>query len=329
MCFILLGRREIKALPVRCDNSFLECDWVGSVGTLEEHLSKCDYALLPCPNECKDWTNSITYNIPRRNLKKHLEEVCRNRDYSCEHCGEKGTYASTQEHYKKCEKKEIICPEHGCVKMVQRQYIMWHKTTQCKYAIISCKYASIGCKTKLKRKDMAVHEQDDTAHLHVALERLHKKSLDEQSLKFKFTNYQENKEMDEVVVSPSYYSSPNGYHIAMKVYANGCGSGYGTHVSVYVKFLEGDNDAQLKWPFDGNITFILLNQLEDKHHHSMTVATLTAECDLRVGRARGKPLFIPHSALGYDAVNNTQYLKDDTLYFRILVEPADHKPWLQ
>ena len=39
--------------------------------------------------------------------------------------------------------------------------------------------------------------------------------------------------------------------------------------------------------------------------------------------------FIPHSALGHDPVKNTQYLKDDTLYFRVFVEVVDHKPWLQ
>ena len=261
-------------------------------------------------------------------MKKHLEEDCPNRDYSCEHCGENGTYASTQVHYKKCEMIEVTCPEDGCMERMQQHHVKYHIGTQCEYAIISCKYASIGCKTKLKRKDMAVHEQDDTAHLHVALERLHKKSLDEQSLKFKFTNYQENKEMDEAVQSPSYYSSPNGYYVVMRVYANGYGDSKGTHVSVYAKFLEGEYDAQLKWPFVGNVTFTLLNQLEDKNHHQMT-SNLTAERNLQVGNSRGKPRFILHSVLDYDPVNNTQYLKDDTLYFRMLVEPADHKPWLQ
>ena len=40
-------------------------------------------------------------------------------------------------------------------------------------------------------------------------------------------------------------------------------------------------------------------------------------------------LVFRHSALGYDAKKNTQYLKDDTLYFRVSVAVADHKPWLE
>lgn len=49
-------------------------------------------------------------------------------------------------------------------------------------------------------------------------------------------------------------------------YANDVGSAKGTHVSVYACFLKGDNDDKLSRPFVGNITFTLLNQLEDKNH---------------------------------------------------------------
>ena len=43
----------------------------------------------------------------------------------------------------------------------------------------------------------------------------------------------------------------------------------------------------------------------------------------------GYPHFIPHSELTCDKFKSTQYLKDDTLYFRVLVEVDNHKPWLQ
>jgi hypothetical protein len=36
--------------------------------------------------------------------------------------------------------------------------------------------------------------------------------------------------------------------------------------------------------------------------------------------------FIAHSKLAH---KNTQYLKDDTLYFSVSVLAADHKPWLE
>ena len=47
------------------------------------------------------------------------------------------------------------------------------------------------------------------------------------------------------------------------------------------------------------------------------------------GNGRGHLQYIPHSELSRNPASNTQYLKDDTLYFRISVEVSDHKPWLE
>ena len=47
-----------------------------------------------------------------------------------------------------------------------------------------------------------------------------------------------------------------------------------------------------------------------------------------VGDNWGRHHLIPHSQLGRDPVKNTQYLKDDTLYFRVSVDIPDYKPWL-
>ncbi len=70
--YIILGRREIRELPVKCDNMERGCQRVGTVGTLEEHVSVCQFTLVPCPKECKD-DNGIL-KIMRRDLQQHLEE---------------------------------------------------------------------------------------------------------------------------------------------------------------------------------------------------------------------------------------------------------------
>ena len=121
-------------------------------------------------------------------------------------------------------------------------------------------------------------------------------------IKFKFTDYQERKDQDEYVQSPSYYISPNGYHMTLTTYANGHGFGEGTHVSVCAEIHEGRYDAELKWPFVGKIIFTLLNQLENKNHHQK-ILNVTSEDNAQVGDAWGFPNFIPHSELGYDAEN--------------------------
>ena len=331
----------------------------------------------------------------RKDIDKHLEEDCPNRDYSCEDCGEKGTYASIIIIHQKCLKKPVPCP-NGCSVIVQRQHVSEHVATECELTVITCKYKRLGCDRELKRKDMAAHEEDDKLHLCMAMDttvklenktveledktvelenktvklerekrelksqsvELKKETLDlkcktveleyktakledalkvlknGEPLKFKLTDYQKKKENNEYVQSPSYYTSPNGYHMALEVHANGDGAGQGTHVSVFAAFLKGKYDAQLKWPFIGKITFTLLNQLEDRNHHKKTLE-LTAEHNTQAGeRAWGKTKFIPHAALcyiyDYDTGMKTRYRKDRTLYFRMSVEPADQdKPWLQ
>ena len=115
-----------------------------------------------------------------------------------------------------------------------------------------------------------------------------------------------------------------------KVHANGNDDGKGTHVSVFVYILEGRNHSKLKWPFIGSVKIELLNQLEDGNHHILTVP-YKVEDNALVGDNRNwdYPQFIPHSKLDHNPSNNTQYLKDDTLYFRVSVKVPDHKPWLE
>ena len=278
------GRRDITQLWVKCDSNKRGCTWVGTVGTLEEHVAMCKFTLLPCPKGCKYYDRDKVKQFMRKDLDKHLEEDCPNRDYSCQHCGQKGTYVSiTYTHSKQCLKKPVPCP-NCCSIIVQHQHVLEHVTTECELTVIACKYKRLGCDRELKRKDMAAHEEDDKLHLRMAMDttvKLENKIVELEDtlkvlkngepLKFKLTDYQKKKENNEIVYSPSYYISPNGYHIAIKVFANGRRSGEGTHLSVCAEFLKGKYDPQLKWPFIGRITFTLLNKLEDKDHHQWIV----------------------------------------------------------
>ena len=345
----LLGRRDILALPVRCTNIERRCEWIGTVATLEEHVATCEFTLHLCPNQC-DYEIKL---FLREDLSRHLKEDCPNRDYTCKYCGEKSTYARiTQVHDRTCPKKIITCPNctAGCTETMQRRHVRKHVTTKCKYAVIPCKFKKFGCDAKLTRNDMARHEDENVAyHLQMATSTAAKleneleeakdknvrleRELDEmraqKSLKLKVTDFQKRKEQG-LEVSRSYYTSPNGYHMALSVYANGEGDGKGTHVSVFAPIREGLYDAEIEWPFMGKVTITLLNQLEDKNHYKKTIdmSSLT-EANALVGSVWGYKKFFPHSELGYDPDRNTQYLKDDILYFRMSVELPHHdKPWL-
>ena len=156
-------------------------------------------------------------------------------------------------------------------------------------------------------------------------ERKKKKEQEIILMTFKLRDCRHKVKNDEDFKSPSFYTSPEGYHMSVIVYANGNDRGRGTHVSVYVYILEGRNDSKLKWPFIGSVKIELLNQLEDDSHHIKTVPFKMAQ----VGSSMGYCSFISHSRLGRNPSNNTQYLKDDTLYFRVSVKVSDHKSWLE
>ena len=330
------------------------CDWEGTVGTLEEHLATCEFTRVFCPQKCKDDNNKITHFM-RKDLNKHLENDCPNRDHKCEHCGEKGTYAHiTQVHDNICERKILPCPNADCTKTIQRRNTVGH-LDRCVYTKIPCKYQRLGCDVKMMRKDMRAHEEDDKLHLHMALDKVismeqemkdmntvindSKSKLQEmkfelnstlkngQAFTFKVTNIQQRRNNNEKFTSPSFYTSPGGYHMAIQVYPNGYDAGNGTHVTISALIKGGKYDTELRWPFVGKVTITLLNQLKDGNHKS-SVSSNAAADNTRVGSACCFTDFISHFELAIVS-RNTQYLKDDTLYFRVSVQVSDHKPWLE
>ena len=121
--------------------------------------------------------------------------------------------------------------------------------------------------------------------------------------------------------SPPFYTHPGGYKMCLRVDADGYGNATGTYVSVFAYLMWGRNDDNLPWPFTGEVTITLLNQLADKNHCRCIVSF--PQDDRRVvGRRRaytGHGQFIPQYKLARDADQNCQYLKNNCLYFEIKV----------
>ena len=155
---------------------------------------------------------------------------------------------------------------------------------------------------------------------------------------FKMPEFSLHKSLKQEWYGPPFYSHPGGYKMRIRVDANGCLDAAGTHVSVSAYLMQGRNDDNLPWPFTGKVTFTLLNQLADKNHYTATTASFSQ--DLKASRrvvdgemattGYGQPKFISPYQLHYDAVKNSQYLKDDCLYFQIKVQATKPvKPWLK
>ena len=224
----------------------------------------------------------------------------------------------------------------------------------CPKQIILCQYNNIGCNVEMKREmkkhlEMSVKMIKDlqakSVVNQVLLSQLQAK-LDQfievlpspfNIEVIKFTNFTMRKDEDNDWYSPGFYTSSGGYKMSLNVCPNGHDEGKGTHVSCYVCLMSGEYDDILEWPFQGVVTVELLNQLEDKDHHiKTTIFNETTPPDNRqivigkqYGRGWGYPQFIAHSELSLNSFLNHQYLKDDTLYFRVSVTVTSKtKPWL-
>ncbi len=145
------------------------------------------------------------------------------------------------------------------------------------------------------------------------------------------TDFEQHKQDDDHWYSNGFYTHPQGYKMCVNVDANGNRKGKGTHVSCYISLMHGEFDNHLKWPFRGAVTITLLNQREDKNHHTKTIkftdktpdessARVSSGESVTVGTGWGRGQFFPHSELGYNEATNCEYLVDDCLYFRVKVE---------
>ena len=138
-------------------------------------------------------------------------------------------------------------------------------------------------------------------------------------------NFSEHKRVGDTWWSAPFYTGPDGYKLKLLVFANGYSTGTGTHVSVSVGLMKGENDESLKWPFNSEITLQLLNWREDKGHVEKTInhymgaieyRTRVTQGDIAPG-GRGEPDFISHSDLEYNANYNSEYINNDKLCFVI------------
>ena len=145
----------------------------------------------------------------------------------------------------------------------------------------------------------------------------------------KMPTYSYKKSLRSFFYSDPFYSSPSGYKLCLKVLAKGEHDGKGTHLSVYLKVLKGPYDSSLKWPITGLVAFELLNQLSDSNHYKQNI-TFQERNNFKLVFPKGISTFIRHSFIVENPAENTQYLMDDCLYFRVEVKfnESSLRPWL-
>ena len=275
------------------------------------HYAECPKYPVTCHNECR------RDPFERQEIEYHLKDACPLTKVSC------------PLHYAGCEvelpRKDM--PEH-------MEDTVTHLTL-----LASVTLSLVKENQELKEKQRATEEKQRATE--VQYRELAEKQktevavLKEETRQLRLTlggfpmdfkvNY-ESKE--EVVYLPSFYTHPHGYRMCIRVDPKGFGGGKGTHVSVFTYLMKGPFDDHLKWPFRGEITIQIVNQVGDRHHVERTIPyndETPDECPGRVtdnkeraDQGWGKHEFLAHTHLRYNAIRKAQYLKDSIIIVRVI-----------
>ena len=305
--------REILHLQIYCTNKNEGCSWQGNLQDIDTHIQACRNQEVTC-YKCDVY-------MQRHQLEIHNSDECLQRDYKCPHLEE-------------CPDLVLTCPNEGCEVEIKRQEMGSHQQ-KCPKEVIKCPYHDIGCETEMKREMMDEHIETNTqAHLQNAVEKIR----EQQQTVIKFSDYSKHKRDEDTWYSSGFYTSAGGYklRLCLDAIGDGDGDGEGTHVSCFVNLKPGKYDDILEWPFQGEVTVELLNQLEDENHYKRVITFNDKTLDDCKNRKEeedytvwGLPQFIPHTNLGLNSSTNTQYLMNDSLYFRVSVNVhSKTKPWL-
>lgn len=147
---------------------------------------------------------------------------------------------------------------------------------------------------------------------------------------WKIKNYRKYRREAEIgdttaIHSPPFYSSFYGYKLCIRANLNGVDSARGTHLSIFIHFMQGDYDDILDWPFNGRIILTVIDQnpvCELRHHVN---ETLISKPNLAAFQRPNTPR--NHKGFGYmeflpiGILDNSTYVRNDTLIIKACILP--------
>ena len=322
------SNREILNLNVFCVYKNVGCEWSDILRSIDDHRQSCVYQQVEC-QDCEELMLKLS-------LDKHLSKDCPMRCFTCTLCNEEGTYLSiTSEHQDACREVVLKCQNAGCAEAVKR-YEMPSHVKVCPREVIGCPFSFMGCSFKTERENLTAHVEKGTfAHMNMMAQQMQAYHC-VAPLVIKFNKFSYYKTQNKSWYSDGFYTGAGGYKIRLEVYPSGFDI-QPTHMSVSVNLMPGVNDDTLEFPLKGKITVVLLNQTNDDNHYERELNIDDNTTDSEFLRKYelddtgvGVIYFLPLVSLEEESLGDfIQYLKDDTLYFRVTVDIySETKPWL-
>ena len=302
--FIDKGFKQLLCgLKVRCSHQKEGCEWTGELGQLDEHLNTNplpEKTLEGCPLttiNCEFHHVGCKEKLKRKHMFKHLEENLPQHT---------SLLAASLYQFK--------------IQQAENQAYLFNQveTLNSKLNNFAQNFPSESEMTSLRSK---VDTLDEKVKKISYTHNVPRVTIPEGPPSLLMTNFTEYKQANKLWFSDPVYTHHEGYKICLAVRANG----HGGHVTVCVRFMKGEYDDYLEWPFRGKIHYKLLDQLNQEKDKSGF-----ANYDYRLGNTHGCRVtatilgtdiaeqgwshtlqFIAHSEL------EPKYLKNDTLKFQV------------
>ena len=314
---------QIVSCPMGCQEEIVR-------GRLQEHGKTCPQRAYKCPH-CQFAGTFVKVTTA------HFT-VCEQFPLGCPAgCGSFNSRGEMAIHLTNCAEELVPCKYSaiGCEEVMKRKDLQTHLPDKKDYHLEKAMDVVVQLSMGLSEVSATVRmmatgtAKCDTSHLPIPFRRWLQNTptcYPRPSWVIKMEGFKKKKKKNEDWYSDPVYSHFGGYKMCLNAMANGYGRGNSTHVSVYMSLMRGDNDDNLKWPFKGTIKVSLLNQLEDGQHHTREPWSpdyVSEDASGRVtegytaGFGHGLALFISQQDLNYNTDKNCQYLKDNTLFFRV------------
>ena len=160
-------QRIISGLQVYCSNKKDGCTWKGELKNLSGHIKKgkrkgdCQFEAV----KCRYWgrlslLGSCNVKMKRADLANHEKKECPHRPYTCQYCGDEGSYSGiTGSHYCECPRYPVTCPnECDPKKTMPRKEVDAHIKNDCPLEPVACELCWAGCTATPQRKDIEQHK---------------------------------------------------------------------------------------------------------------------------------------------------------------------------
>ena len=293
-----------------------------------QHYFECPDFLMPCPNRCTD------VKFKRSKLDEHLLAECPDEVVSCRFsemgCMERMKRSELQQHIEAnvLQHQLVMCDTFKEIKKENEMLKRDHEELKAlKSAQDTADYWIDGCK-KMAEGVRETHWREYLTSLAVFSTNIPEPIC---PIIFKWSNYErmlnKSKDKGKFYYFRPFYTHAGGYKMQLRIYPSGIDHGKDTHISLYCHIMKGENDDTLKWPFEGIIEVMMLNQVEDDKHFVQEIWELQSlpydvirqpdSFQIRNESGWGKAQFVALSEVTSFSPHK-QYLMNDCLYFKVI-----------